>query len=239
MKKHIIILYLLIVTMLAVGFRSRYDFGGGAFVKWLQLDTTFTTDEHSEGRLSWNFFDGVPQWDLPGGVVSGQLFQEFLDRAINDEGEQINNGEVVFISGGSGNFSKVQTPIATNPAEAPLTYAVATEDITDNQKGYVTLIGKVRDIDTTGGAENWVDGQVVYLSATTEGGLTKTRPTPPNIGVVIGVVLRAHATEGVLGVKPIVIQRISLASDVFITNIQDGDVLAWDSTDNRWENVAP
>lgn len=236
-KRNIIILIL--ICLVCLGFSGRYSvIELLENIKFLQFDTTYT-DGSYEGRMQWNTDDGVPEIGLPGGVVNLQIGQEMLDRAINDEGATINNGEVVFISGAAGNFSKVQTPIATNPNEAPRTYAVATEDILNNQKGYVTLIGKVRDINTSGGAESWVDGDIIYLSDSVEGGTTKIRPTPPDIGVIIGVVLRAHATEGVLGVNPVVIQRVSLSSDVIITNIQDGDVLTWNAASGVWINQAP
>ena len=44
--------------------------------------------------------------------------------------------------------------------EAELKCPPATQDIGLNQYGYVTSFGLVRDIDTRGGAEAWVDGQL-------------------------------------------------------------------------------
>jgi hypothetical protein len=239
-KRYIILILFVVLSILVAGLRDRYDFGGGAFVQWLQLDINWM-DGFQEGRFQWNAEDGVPEIGLPGGSVNLQIGQEMVDRATNDEGETINNGEAVFISGGTGSFSDIQTPIASDADEAPRTYALATESIDNAQKGYVTLVGKVRDINTTGSlvSETWANGDIIYLSAITEGALTNVRPTPPNIGVIIGVVLRAHATEGVIGVNPVVIQRVSLASDVIITNIQDGDVLTWDAGTGVWRNVAP
>lgn len=208
-------------------------------VSYIDFDTTYM-DGQQEGRLQWNIEDGTLEVGMPGGNVNLQIGQELLVRVTNDEGTQIGNGQAVFVSGATGANIEVQLPIASNPLEAPLTFGVATEDIEDNQKGYVTLIGNVRDIDTSGpGAETWSDGDIVYLSATTAGALTNIRPTQPNIGVVIGVVLRAHATEGVLAVNPVVIQRISQASDVLVSSIADAQILAWDNGDSRWENKTP
>lgn len=99
------------------------------------------------------------------------------------------------------------------------------------------MIGNVRGIDTSGGAENWVAGDIVFLSSTVAGALTKVRPQAPNTAVIIGVVIRAHATEGVLAIKPIVVQRISLASDVLISGLGEGDVLYWDATSTVWRNT--
>jgi hypothetical protein len=204
--------------------------------EFLKFDITSGHDT-AEGELAWNDTEGTLNIGLKGGTVNLQTGQEVVDRARNTEGSQIDNGQVVFISGASGAISEIQKPIATNPAEAPRTYAVATEDIANNQLGYVTLVGKVRDVNTTGSlySETWADGEILYLSATVDGGLTKVRPTPPNTGVVIGVVLRAHATEGVLGVNPTVIQAHSLSSDVLISSIADNDITYWDT--NVWKNA--
>jgi hypothetical protein len=193
----------------------------------------------AEGRLVWNDTDGTLNLGLRGGVVNLQIGQEVVVRAKNTEAVQINNGDVVFISGASGSNPEIQTPIASNPSEAPRTFAVATEDIPAGQFGYVTMIGRVRDFDTSGTpvSETWNDGDVLYLSATTQGKMTNVRPTPPNTGVVIGVVLRAHATEGSLGVNPTVIQTHSLSSDVLITSIADNDLTYWDNASSVWRNA--
>lgn len=218
---------------------GNLDVGGFVTTPAVQFDINYV-DGQAEGRLQWNIEDGTLEVGMPGGAVNLQIGQELLVRVTNDEGSQINNGQVVFVSGATGSNIEVQLPIASNPLEAPLTFGLATEDIAAGQKGYITLVGNVRDIDTSGpGAETWVDGDIVYLSATVAGGLTNVRPVQPNIGVIIGVVLRAHATEGVIAAKSVVIQRISLASDVLISSITDAQILAWDNGDSRWENKTP
>jgi hypothetical protein len=192
----------------------------------------------SEGRLTWNDDDGTLNICLKGGTVNLQTGQEVVTRVKNDEGSDIDNGEVVYVSGASGANVEVKLPIASNALTAPLTFGLATEDITSNQLGYVTLIGNVRGLNTSGSlvSETWADGDVIYLSSTTAGAMTKVRPTQPDIGVVIGVVLRAHATEGVISVNPTVIQRHSLSSDVLITSIADNDITYWDAAATVWKN---
>lgn len=205
-------------------------------VSYIDFDITYTNGQ-KEGRLQWNIVDGTLEVGMPGDDVNLQIGQELLVRVTNDEGSQINNGQVVFVSGATGSNIEVQLPIASNPLEAPLTFGLATEDIASNQKGYITVIGNVRDVDTSGpGAEIWSDGDVIYLSATTAGALTNVRPTQPNTGVVIGAVLRAHATQGVIAVKSTVIQRISLASDVLIASLSGNQLLRWDGVAGVWVN---
>ena len=222
-------------------FTFEDDFADGfGPVSYVDFDTEYM-DGQKEGRLQWNTEDGTLEVGMPGGSVNLQIGQEMLVRVTNDEGVQINNGQAVFVSGASGSNIEVQLPIASNPLEGPLTFGLATENIAANQKGFVTFIGSVRDINTSGSlvSETWSDGDVVYLSALTAGALTNVRPTPPNTGVVIGIVVRAHATEGVIAVNPIVIQRNSLASDTLVTGIADAQILAWDGGDSRWGNKTP
>lgn len=87
--------------------------------------------------------------------------------------------------------------------------------------------------------ETWTDGQLIYNSSTVAGGLSKTKPAPPTSAVFVGVVINAHATNGVMFVRPMFFQTISQLSDVYINNLQDGQVLKWVAANSRWENKTP
>ena len=193
--------------------------------------------DQAEGRLTWNDDDGTANLGMKGGIVNLQIGQEVIARVKNVEGSQIDNGMVVYVSGASGANVEVRTAIANDISTAPRTFAIATENILNNQLGYVTLIGNVRDIPTSGApeGETWNDGDILYLSAATKGDKTNVRPIPPDIAVVVGVVMRAHASEGVVSVKPIVVQRHSLSSDVLISSIADNDLTYWDT--DVWKNA--
>jgi len=182
---------------------------------------------HQEGRLHWNGDDGTLELGMPGGNVNLQIGQENLIRATNDEGSQINNGQAVYVSGATG-----ANPLVKLADKDSLTTAsvigVVTENITDNQKGYVTTFGYVRDMDTSGISE----GAIAWLGD--DGNLTGTRPTSPEIQVGVGIVMREHATEGVLFVNPYITPRLQGLSDVFITPV-DGDLLKWNGSTARFE----
>lgn len=158
----------------------------------IQFDTAHTPLTNAEGLIQWNSDEGTLNMGMPGGNVVLQVGQEHLIRVKNDSGAQINNGQAVYISGGTGNFPRISLADAdTAPTSAVV--GVATENIANNQHGYVTTIGLVRDINTNA----WTAGTLVYLSSTA-GTLTSTMPTPPAYVVRVGVVVRQHATEGVL-----------------------------------------
>ena len=196
----------------------------------LQFNITFD-DGCEEGRVTWNTEDGTLQYGMPGGEVCLQIGQEMLVRAKNDEGITINNCQAVWVSGALGSNILVQTPIASNVSEAPLTFGLATETITSPDLGFVTTFGFVRDCDTS----DWGAGDVLYLSPFEEGNLTNVRPTAPNTSVVIGIVVRSNNENGTIAVHPIVQQRLSFLSDVYPIGLTDASIFRYNSTSQRFE----
>lgn len=147
----------------------------------------------AEGLMYWNEDDGTLNLGMPGGDVNLQIGQEQLIRAKNTEGVQIDNGQAVYVASATGAVVEVKLANASE-LTSEKTIAIATEDVTNNQQGYFTTFGMVRDIDTTFAAS---EGDVVYLDAT-DGGLTTTMQAHPSLCVCIGYVARRHASEGVL-----------------------------------------
>lgn len=160
----------------------------------IQFDTT-NTETPAEGKMYWNADDGTLNVGMPGGNVNLQLGQEMLIRARNTEGGPILNGQAVRIFGAA---SAVPQVVLVNnlEEESTGTIALATEDVPDNQNGFFTTEGFVRDFDTSALTE----GAVVWLGAT-DGVLTTTAPTNPSQSIMVGYCIRQHATEGVVYVS--------------------------------------
>ena len=150
------------------------------------------------GELSWN--DTEKTLDLVTGAdsVTLQLGQEVVMYARNTTGSSISDGEVVMVNGSQGNNPTIALAQADSVANARKTIGVATQVIPNNSNGFITLIGKVRDLVLDDGT--YTEGDVVYLSSTVAGGITLTEP---DIGVEIGHVLATSNggnTNGVLNV---------------------------------------
>jgi len=162
-------------------------------VTGVQLDTT-ATEAPEEGKIAWNADDGVPEVGLPGGDVAVQIGMETLipRRAQNDTGSTISNGDLVYISGGTGNNFQITPADKRAPSTANGTIAMATEDIGNGSQGFVTTFGLVRDIDTDG----LTPGALLYLG--NDGAFTHNKPSASTSDTIveIGRVFRAHATEG-------------------------------------------
>ncbi len=149
-----------------------------------------------EGLMYWNVDEGTANLGMPGGNVNLQVGQEILRRVTNDEATDLANGELVYISGSTGNNLKVKRARANSSTTShPRTIYMTTEPITAGQKGYVTYWGDVHGLDT----DAYTAGDVLWLSATSAGGFTHTRPSAPNYKVKIGKVLKkASGTGGII-----------------------------------------
>lgn len=193
------------------------------------VDWDLTSDGTAvEGRMYWNSDDGTLNLGMPGGDVVLQLGQEEIQRVQNDESDTITNGTIVYISGSTGDRAKVKRADASSMATSYV-LGMATEDIASSQFGYVTSSGLVRDVNTSG----MTYGVPIWLSATA-GQYTQTMPTAPDVKVFIGYPIRIHATEGVIIVRPTVVPRVSMMSDVYGTPSSTGDFAVWDNTNQYY-----
>ena len=127
---------------------------------------------------------------------------------------------------------------ANNDANSAETLGIVTETILNNQEGFVTTSGIVRGVDTTGSlqGETWADGDMLYLSGTVAGQLTNIKPTAPIHTVIMGYVVRAHATQGQLYVKVDNGYELNELHDVAVGSYGTKDVLWRDTATNLWKN---
>jgi hypothetical protein len=125
--------------------------------------------------------------------------------------------------------------------DAGVFIGMATEDIATNGFGRVTAFGVVHGINTTGSTygETWVDGQDIWYNPTT-GGLTKTKPSAPNIKVQLGTVI--NAGPGGSGSFQVLIGTGSelggTDSNVQLTSPTAAQLLTYSTTDSYWKNTS-
>lgn len=199
---------------------------------------TAYTDGVAEGRLQWHVDDGTLELGLRGGNVMLQFGLEMLVYGKNQSGSATTDGRPVRFSGASGSKPEFGFSDADNPAAAG-SIGLFTEDINTGSNGYVTTFGLVRDIDTSGTpvSEVWTAADRVYVSNTT-GRLTNVAPTGSERIIFIGIVLRAHATEGVIWADPINVSYLSELSGVTFTSIADDEIIVYDAATSTFINVS-
>lgn len=183
---------------------------------------------YQEGREGWNDVDKTLEFGLDQGSVL-QIGQEFVMRATNKTGVLIPDGAVVYVDSAQGNRPTIALASDTS-LTAILTLGVATQDIEDNTVGYVTLVGLVRGYDTRA----FDPGDVLWLG-TIPGSLVNVRPDAPNTAVTLGVALNS-TEDGIIAVRPVVVQRLSWLSDVDARGNQTSwDLLYWNTDSLEWE----
>lgn len=150
---------------------------------------------HKEGRVFYDSNSNALSVYNDLADVRHALGREIFVRCKNNSGDQIDNGEVVYVSGVDGTTKEPTIELADADAYGKNTIiGVATMDIPDGTSGEVTAHGQVNGIDTS-----LCSAGLVYLD-TTPGKFTSTRPQFPAKAVVIGYVLEINASTGSLHV---------------------------------------
>jgi hypothetical protein len=208
----------------------------------IEFDTTPTNIPTAAGSMVWNDTDGTVDLKLKGANVTLQIGQENVIRVVNKTATNINlleaNYQAVRVTGAQGQRLKVDLAQATTDALSAETIGLVTETINNNQEGFITTSGLIRNVNTTGSlqSETWADGDILYLSSTTAGQLTKVKPTAPNHLVIIGYVVSAHATQGSIFVKVDNGYELNELHNVKITTETNGQALTYTSATDIWEN---
>jgi hypothetical protein len=147
--------------------------------------------------------------------VTIQVGQEVVLYCRNTTGLQMTDGQVVKVIGSQGNNPTIALAQADTVENARGVIGVATQVIDNNSNGFVSLIGKVRDLTLDSGT--YTEGDLLYLSSTVAGGLTKVRP---DIGVAIGRVIATSNGGNNAGVL-----EVSIDSEVAVHELEQ-DVIA-------------
>ena len=215
---------------------SATTFSGNSF-----YFNTGATETSQVGKLKWNDIDGTLDLGLKGGNVTLQIGQEQLARVVNKTGSDLLESEykVVRISGAQGQRLGVVLAQADSNANASGTLGIVTENIDKNQEGFITTFGRVNEINTTGSlqGETWNDGDILYLSPTIPGNLTKVKPLAPNHSVVVAFVEYAHSQHGKLFVKVDNGYELGDLHNVNVSGATSGQLLQYNGI--LWVNSNP
>lgn len=212
-------------------------------IPWLQFNTApqgYPTGPAANGTVYWDDADAIKTLNIvmeDSGAVIQHIGEETYYRV--KASSAITEGQVVMFTGTVGASGGLRGAPATGLTafQNELIMGVATQNIANNGWGYVTWFGEVKGINTTGGAEAWVDGQILYYNPAVAGGLTKNVPVAPNPKVIVASVVHA-ATNGILFIRPSFGSALgSTDSNVEISGLANGDLLQYDGVQARWENV--
>ena len=213
--------------------------GGISSPDFIQFDTTATVTD-ATGRL---YYDDADMFQTLAFQMNGAVIQhvgEELYYRVKLSGAAT-KGQVMMFTGTLGASGGLTAAPATGlqPDQSNYILGVAMESGVTNDWITVVEFGEIKGIDTTGGAEAWVQGQVLYFNPTVAGGLTKTKPNTPNAIAIVAAVVHVGVSNGILFVRPTFGSVLGgTDGNVQFGTLSNGDVIVYDSTDSRWENVA-
>jgi hypothetical protein len=201
-----------------------------SYPDYIVFDTTPENTSASVGTISWDSGESGLSTQLNSNI-NVTLGQEIYSVVYNGEATQLNKGEVVMISGAQGQKPRVIRAYNTSDAGSARTFGIVAENIESGAEGIVITQGIVKNINTNG----FNEGDPLYLSAT-PGQLTTTKPQAPNHYVWVGVVVKKNSSSGRIYVKPQNGYELDEIHDVRITDIQNNDIILWNSASSIWIN---
>jgi len=235
---------------------ARYDTTTG---KLIQNSTVLIDDNANVINPRSVQFSGA----TPVGPAIGALWFDAATDTLNLQQNAITQqvGEEIFVYGKASNTISGETLLqaivktGTVGASGVITFGVAgagvtahelfigvaTEDIATNGFGRVTAFGVVHGINTSGSTygETWADNDEIWYNPVT-GGLTKTKPSAPNIKVQLGVVI--NAGSGGSGSFQVLLNTGSelggTDSNVELSSPTAAQMLTYSTTDGYWKNTS-
>jgi len=169
------------------------------------------------------------QQELLSGTANARNLEVYVR---NQTGSTLAAGTIVYIDGATGNRPTVTPAQANNDANSAQTFGFVKTSIANNGFGFVIVRGEVDNLDTSALTE----GVQLYLSPTTAGAYTTTKPSAPQHLVYVGIVVRAHPTQGVILAAIQNGYELNEIHDVAISSITDGDLLSYESATTLWKN---
>jgi hypothetical protein len=195
----------------------------------LGTDVTFESAT-AGGVLSWNSTEQTLDITL-NSQVTLQTGQETLFYA--KASSAIANGDVVMFAGAQGDHLLIAKADAQSVGFKPeYIIGVATQSFSTNDFGFVSAFGKVRGLNTNA----YTEGTILYLNTSVAGGLTSTAPTSGVHVIQMAAVVRQHASQGTIFVRPLHKIHLDELEGVNLSNLQDGQALIWDSGTSKWVN---
>lgn len=163
--------------------------------------------------------------------VTGQA-ANLLKEVYNETGATLTKGTIVYINGGHGNLATITKALATNDSTSAQTFGMVQNNITNNNNGYIVVIGDVIDLVTN----SFAVGTQLYLSGVTAGTYTSTKPYAPTHLVYVGVVTRSHPTQGIISVKIQNGYEMDELHNVDALSPANNDILSYNTSTSLWEH---
>jgi microcystin-dependent protein len=186
----------------------------------------------AEGQLAWNDTAGTLEFGLKGGNVTMPIGTRSVARVKHADNSGLTKGKVVYIVGSDGTNKTVRYALATSDATSARTFGVVSETVSGGAKGFITTQGLIENLNTS----SLTEGAAIWVSPTTAGELTTTKPIAPDHLVLVGWCIRSHATTGVIFVHVVNGFELDELHDVQIISATNNQVIQYESATSLWKN---
>jgi len=209
-----------------------------------------TMSQLQQSLLPWVIWDTTPEgvppdvgtlaWD--GGTTLGvQMTTNVLGR-VNESGyyyikasSAITKGQVIMFTGAVGASGVPTGAPATGVTDGSYIMGIAAESIANNGFGLVQFIGTLRGVDLSA----YSDGDILWYNPAVTGGLTKTKPSAPNVKVQVAAVI-SNSNNGTMLIRVTAGSELGgTDSNVQFGTLANGDLIQYDSALGYWKNVTP
>jgi hypothetical protein len=198
---------------------------------YITFNTSYATSL-TAGQLGWDG-NNTLGLGMAGGNVTQHIGEDqfFYCKASS----AITKGEVVMFTGAVGASGVPTGAPATGITDGTYIMGVAAESIALNGFGLVQSFGTLRNVNTTG----YADGDILWYDPTVTGGLTKTKPSAPNVKAQMAAVINGGSSGGgtiLIRIDP-GSQLGGTDSNVQISSLTGGQLLSYSSADSYWKNT--
>jgi len=184
----------------------------GITAGYVGFDLTPTGTPTAVGTMYWDAANRTVALVDGDGDTTLQIGQEERILVHNNTGSTLTDGQLVYVTGSTGNLPSVALASAATESTSAATIGMITETILNGADGFITVSGIVNGLNTLAFSE----GDLLWLSDT-PGGFTTTKPISPSHLVLIGYVIKKAGGNGSVLVKIQNTQELSESSDVLIS----------------------
>lgn len=214
------------------GATANVDLGTyGLLGDYIGFNTAPTSVPTTLGTLSWDSFYRTLQLIDGDGDTTLQIGQEQRALIHNNTGATLTDGQVVYVTGSTGELPSVALASNATEASSSVTFGVVTESIAHGANGFVTISGMVNGLNTLA----YNEGDALYLGSTA-GTFTNVKPTAPANLVLIGYMIKKSGGNGSIFVKIQNGYELEELHDVSITSVANNEGIFWDSATSLWKN---
>lgn len=193
----------------------------------------------TKGQLSWDDTEGTLSLGLTDSSTIHFGEHKYF-RVRNETGSPLYKGQVVYASGVHSNgLISPNLYVADGSIREVRFMGVVLENINHNNNGYVIDFGHLENINLSGSATNyaqgdetWLNGDVLYVHPTAPGKLTNEEPKH---SISVAIILD-NSSSGRMFVRPTSYGHLDDNHDVQLSGVANNDVLVYNSSAAIWEN---